>query len=182
MQKRKLEVIGIILVVFMAIGFVAFLGITQVVGVPLWWTFRNLREMSVIGLPKLLIEVSPEAPMSIGDRITVTVTNSSSKLPVQHAEVDVSKDNMSFKFYTDSNGQTTFEYLGEVTVVQAQMDGIDPSSPVALPKVPDAWVRGTYISIIGGAIISGFFSALFTVMFQRTLSKKPKVSRNSKKK
>ncbi len=182
MQKKTLEIIGIILVVFVAVGFVSFLGITQIVGVPLWWTFRNIHEMSVIGLTKLLIEVAPEAPMNIGDEITVTVTNSSSKLPVQDAEVDVIKDSMSFKFYTDSNGQATFEYLGEVTVVQAQMDGINPSQPVAIPKVPDTWVRETYISLIGGGVISGFFSALFGFMFERTLSKKHKVTRTSKKK
>ena len=171
MNKKK---IAIILGVFIAVTFISFLGVTQVVGVPLWWIFSGFREMSSIAIPKLLIKVSPESPINIGERITVTVTNSSSKLPVENAEVDVTHDSMSFNYYTDFNGQTTFEYLGEVTVVQAQMNGIDPSQHVALPKVPDVWVRGIY-EAVGGAVASGFFSALFTFLFMKRQPKTTKI-------
>lgn len=172
MHEKK--TLGIMLSVIIIISFAVFLGVTQVIGVPLWWIFSGVVELSGVGPPRLLIEVSPESPMNIGDKITATVTNSSSKLPVENAEVDVIHDSMNFKYYTDSNGQVVFEYLGEVTVAQAQMNGIGSSQYVALPKVPDVWVRGIY-GAIGGAVASGFFGALFMFLFQKRQSKTTKI-------
>ncbi len=90
--------------------------------------------------------------------ITVTVTNSSSQLPVEGAEVLVSKDGTYITtLYTDSEGEAFFDFFGEVTIVVAQKTGIDSSTPVAIPKAPAKWVRDIFISL-GIAMVGGFVS------------------------
>ena len=62
--------------------------------------------------------------------------------------------------YTDANGIATFQYLGEVTVVEAQMDEIKPYSYVAIPNAPDAYVQGQNNAIIS-AVIPSTLGTLF---------------------
>jgi len=114
--------------------------------------------------------------------ITVTVTNSSSQLPVEGAEVSVLKDGMELTLFTDSQGQAFFEYFGEVTVVMAQKTGIDHSRPVTVPKTPDIWIRNAFLSL-GIAVIGGFVSGVSTYILQQRKGKttKKRVTRKSKR-
>ena len=180
MQKKNLVTV---LSVFLLVSFVVFLGITQILGIPFWWTFGFIYSMSTVTAPRLLVTVSPETPLSIGEMITVTVTNSSSRLPVQDAEVSVMKNGMKITLFTDSQGQAFFEYFGEVTVVVARKTGIDSSRPVAIPKAPDIWVRNTFLSL-GIAVVGGFVSGLSTYILQQRKGKttKKRVTRKSKRK
>ena len=162
MQKKRVVTF---LLIFLLVFFVVFIGITQILGIPLWWIFGFLKPLSIVPQPKLLVTVSPETPLSIGERITVTVTNSSSQLPVNEAEVLVKKDGMEITLHTDSEGQAFFEYFGEVTVIIAQKTGIESSTPIAIPKLPDAWVRGALISL-GSAVVSGIVSGYSANIFR----------------
>lgn len=159
---HKKDVVTFFLV-FVLVFFVIFIGITQILGVPLWWIFRGVRPLSIVQPPKLIVEVSPDTPLNIGEIITVGVTNSSSKLPVESAEVSLTKDGMSITLYTDSQGKAYFEYFGEVTVVTAQKTGINPSTPVSIPKLPVGWIRNTSLSLgiaVVGGVVSGFTNHL----------------------
>lgn len=184
MQKKNLVTF---LLVFLLVSFVVFVGITQIVRIPLWWIF-GFFPMSIVTTPRLMVTVSPETPLSIGEMITVTVTNSSSQLPVEGAEVSVMKDGMELTLYTDSKGQAFFEYFGEVTVVMAQKTGIDSSRPVAIPKTPDIWVRNTFMSL-GIAVVGGFVSGFSTYILQqrrgktaeKKMTRKPKRKKTAKK-
>lgn len=162
-KKRLLTILSVALLV----SFTMFIVATQISEVPLWWIFSGLKLLSTSPqLPKLVAKVSPETPLSIGERVTVTVTNSSSQSPVEGAEVSVIKDGMNISLKTDSNGQAFFEYFGEVSVVSAHKNGIDPSDPIAIPKMPDKWVRDTFGSLAIG-VISGIVSGGTAYMLQR---------------
>ena len=156
--------------VFLSVSFVAFIGISQILGIPLWWIFGFLKLGSIIPTPKLLVSISPDTPLSIGEMITVTVTNSSSQLPVEDAEISVSKDGMHITLYTDSQGQASFEYFGAITVVVAKKTGIESSTPVAIPKIPDAWVMKTVISL-GSAVVGNVVGAFAVHLFQQRKKK-----------
>lgn len=162
MRKNLLMVVSVSLLVF----FLLFVSATQVLGVPFWWIFGFLKPLSVIQLPKLQVAVSPETPMNIGEIIIVTVTNSSDKLPVEDAEISVMKDGISVTLFTEANGQASFEYFGEVTVIVAQKTGIESSTPISIPKLPDAWVRSTVVSLIS-AIVGGFVGGVISYLFQQ---------------
>jgi len=178
MQKKNLVTF---LLIFLLVFFVVFIGITQILGIPLWWIFGFLKPLSIIPQPKLLVTVSPETPLSVGERITVTVTNSSSQLPVNEAEVLLKKDGMEITLHTDSEGQAFFEYFGEVTVIIAQKTGIDSSTPIAIPKLPDAWVRGALISL-GSAVVGGLVSGYGTHIFRERKGKTTKQDKKTKTK
>jgi len=159
---RKKDVATIVLV-FILVFFIIFIGITQILGVPLWWIFGWMIPLSIVQPPKLVVEVYPDTPLKIGEMITVTVTNSSSKLPVEGAEVSVMKDGISITLYTDPQGKAYFEYFGEVTIIIAQQAGINPSTPVSIPKLPDGWIRNTLLSLgiaVVGGVVSGFTTRL----------------------
>jgi hypothetical protein len=163
-------VVSVSLLVF----FLLFVSVTQILGVPLWWIVSFLKPFSVFPPPpKLQVAVSPETPRNVGEMITVTVTNSSSRLPVEDVEVSVMKDGMNITLHTDTNGQAFFEYFGEVTVIVAQKAGIEPSTPVSIPKLPDAWVRNTVVSFASG-IVGGFIGGVIPYLLQR---KKTRVRR-----
>ena len=179
MQKKNLATF---LLVFLSISFIAFIGITQILGIPLWWIFGFLKPLSIVPTPKLLVTVSPETPLSIGETITVTVINSSSRLPVKDAEVSVKKDGMHITLNTDSEGKASFEYFGAVTVVVAKKTGIESSTPVAIPKIPDAWVINTIVSL-GSAVVGGVVGAFALHMFQQRRKKTEKrATRKAKRK
>lgn len=180
MQKKTLTTVFLI---FFSVSFVMFIGVTQIFGVPLWWIFSSL-PMSIVQKPRLLVSVSPETPLTIGEMITVTVTNSSSQLPVEDAEVSVMKDGTYITtLYTDSTGQAFFEYFGEVTVVIASKTGIDSSMLISIPKGPVAWVRNTLLSL-GIAVVGGFISGFTGYMFQKRKEKTTgkKITRKTKRK
>jgi len=180
MQKKNLVTF---LSVFLSVSSIVFIGITQILGIPFWWIFGSIYSGSIVTTPRLLVTVSPETPLSIGETITVAVTNSSSRLPVQNAEVSVMKNGMKITLSTDSQGQVFFEYFGEVTVVTAQKTGIDPSRPIAIPKTPDIWIRNAFLSL-GIAILGGFVSGFSTYILQQRKRKTPKkkTTRKSKRK
>ena len=163
MEKKRLVTI---LAVFLVVSFLIFVLVTQVLGVPLWWVFGSLVPLSIVQRPRLVVEVSPESPRNIGEIINVTVTNSSSKLPVEGAKVSAVKDGMEVTLYADSQGQTSFEFFGEVTVLTAEKTGINPSRPVAIPKAPAEWVRDTQGSLVIG-IITGVAGSITTHILQR---------------
>jgi len=155
MQKKNL---ASFLLVFIALSFILFIVITQILAIPLWWIFGFIHPLSSIGLPTLVVKVSPENPLIPNENITVTVTNSSSQLPVEDAEVTVQKDGTEITLYTDSNGQAFFPYFGEVTVITAQKSGFASSNIVAIPTEPIGWVLGV-LSSLGTGIVSGLVVA-----------------------
>jgi len=163
MKKKS---VATLLGVFIIISFALFIFVTQILAVPLWWIFSFVKELSGVGQPKLLVQVSPETPFSIGEKITVTVTNSSSKLPVENAEVSIMKDGIHVTVYTDSRGQASSDYFGEVTVIVAQKTGIDSSDPIAIPKMPDIWVRNVLVAI-GSAVVGGLVSGFSAYILQQ---------------
>jgi hypothetical protein len=182
MDKKKL---GVVVAVFFLIGAMFFPVVLYIQGVPIWWVFRNVKSLEIATPSQLIIEVSPKAPHNIGEEITATVTNSSSQLPVQGAEVDVTKDGTTQKVYTDANGIATFQYLGEVTVVLAQMDEIKSSDYVAIPNAPDAYVQGQNNAIISAVLpttLGPLFTVLFTYLLQGRKTTKIKRQRTRKKK
>ena len=171
MNKKR---IGLTLLTALTIFIVLSYAFTLILGVPLWWAF-NIKKLEIASLPSLEIQVSPETPVNIGEKITVIVTNSSSGLPVENATVYIAKDSMRFEKYTDSTGKAVFEYLGEVTVVCADKDVINPSDYVATPKSPELWVRNYQAAMISAAF-GGLVSGFATFMFQR--NKSPQVKRH----
>jgi len=163
MRKNLLIVVSVSLLVF----FLLFVSVTQILGVPFWWIFGSLKPFSVSPPPpELQVAVSPETPMNIGEIIIVTVTNSSDKLPVEDAEISVMKDGISVTLFTDANGQASFEYFGEVTVITAKKTGIESSTPVSIPKLPEAWIRSTIVSLASG-IAGGFVSGIIPYLLQK---------------
>ena len=179
MQKKD---IATFLLIFLLIHSIVFISLTQILGVPLWWIIKFFPLMNIAPPPKLLVIVSPQSPMSIGKTITVTVTNSSSQLPVEDAEVSVMKDGMHIILYTDSQGQASFEYFGAITVVRAKKTGIEPSTPVAIPKMPDAWVMNILVSF-GSAAVGGVIGAFAMHMLQQRRKRTEKrVTRKAKRK
>lgn len=170
MKKKSLATL---FMVFIVVFFVVFLVVTQILAVPLWWVFGFMKSLSLVEMPKLLVKVSPETPLNIGEEITVTVTNSSSQLPVEDAEVSIMKDGTNITaIHTDSRGQAVCDYLGEVTIIVVQKTGFDSSYPIPIPKMPDAWVRSLLISV-GSAIIGG----LITVFGTHVLRERKKLRR-----
>lgn len=179
MQKKNIIVF---LSVFIAVSFILFIVITQILGVPLWWIFRLFPLSGTQLQPKLIVKVSPETPLIIGENITVTVTNSSSQLSVEDAEVTVQKDGMEVTLHTDSNGQAVFEYFGEVTVVTAQKVGFESSMPIAIPKEPEIWIREALVSLLGSGVLSGIASGFITYKLGKRKITRKKTSRKSEKK
>jgi len=109
------------------VGFLVFIASTQILGLPLWWVFRNLVPLSGIPSPEseFDVTVNPEAPMNIGDGVMVTVRNASDKMPVENAKISVNKNGDHIHdYYTNSSGQTLIEYVGEVTVIKVSKTGL----------------------------------------------------------
>lgn len=147
--------------------------LTQALGVPFWYIF-HLKKLQIIDNPYLVVEVSPASPLNIGEKVTVTVTNSSTNLPVENATVHITKDSINFEKYTDSNGKASFEFLGEVMVVYAEGTDINRSDYSAIPKAPDLWVRNYQISLVSAfasAIVGGLVGAFATTLLQRKTKK-----------
>src|SRR4030043_90543 len=106
MNLRKLWIpITSLIVVF----FLVFIILTQVLGIPIWWVFRNIVSLSGMStISKFDVTVNPEVPTTINENIVVTVLNMSSKIPVENATVSVYKDSGFISdYYTDSYGKTS---------------------------------------------------------------------------
>lgn len=146
--------------------------VISVLGVPLWWAFP-IKSLSSVGLPTLVVQVSPQTPKNFNDQITVSVTNSSNQMPIEGAEVLVNIEGMSAlqPLYTNSTGQATFPYVGKITIVQANIDGID-STQVAIPAEPASWVSAK-LDAYGSAAVGGLVSA-FAVWALPKRKSKPK--------
>jgi len=162
--------------------FVVFLVVTQILAVPLWWIFGFMKSLSVVEMPKLLVKVSPETPLNIGEEITVTVTNSSSQLPVEDAEVSIMKDGTNITvIHTDSRGQAVCDYLGEVTIIVVQKTGFESSYPIPIPMMPDAWIRTLLISF-GSGIVGGLITVFGTYMLRERKEEIGKITTRKRKK
>jgi hypothetical protein len=181
MQKKKLISF---LTVFIVVALVLFVVITQILAIPLWWIFGFMHPLSTIGLPTLVIKVSPENPLGrVPQNITLTVTNSSSQLPVENANVTVQEDGTKMTLYTDSNGQAVFLYLGEITIVSAQKSGFQSSNYAAIPSAPSSWVDGVYLSALIGIVSSfvGSFSSDILIQRRKARTSRGKITRKSEK-
>jgi len=177
MKKKSLATLFL---VFILVFFVVSLSVSQILAVPLWWIFSFMHPLNVLGPSTLLVKVSPETPLNIGEKITVTVTNSSSQLPVEDAEVSIMKDGTNITVvHTDSRGQAVCDYLGEVTIIVVQKTGFDSSYPIPIPKMPDAWVRSLLTSV-GSAIVGGLVAVFGTYML-RERKEVGKITRKRKK-
>ncbi len=178
MKKKNLAVwFTVFILIFLVVSFV----VTQILAIPLWWILNFGFRLSTIGQTTLLATVSPETPLNINDRITVTVKNSSSQLPVEGAEVVATKDSQNVTVYTDFNGQAFFPYFGEVTVITVQKTGFDSSYPVAIPQMPDAWVRNLLISL-GSGIVGGLITVFGTFMLREKKENIGKIATRRRKK
>jgi hypothetical protein len=175
-KKGILTILGVAVLVF----FLLLTTVSAVLGVPCWFIFRNIKTLQIAEPPSLIIDIYPETPVNIGQTITITVTNSSTGLPVENATVYISKDNYQFEKYTDTNGKTNFEFIGDVMVVYADAPDIKASDYSAIPKTPVGWVQNYQTSMISAAF-GGLISALATFLFQRSTTKKIKIN-NSKPK
>ncbi len=168
LNKKTLEVTFSTLIVVVFV----FLVSTQIFGIPLWWVFRGMVPLSIIQFEsKFDVTINPEAPMNIGDKVTVTVRNASNNAPVANAKVSVKKDGTYiFDYYTDSNGQTDIEYVGEVTVIEVSKQGFKTLME-AIPHAPDKWVREQNYSIASG-VIGGISGSVMTYLLPQKRKKR----------
>jgi hypothetical protein len=160
------KVLGYIIAIFVIIGFLAFIASTQVLGVPLWWIFRNSVPFSVTPLESRFdVTINPEAPINIGDDVLVTVLNASDKMPVEEAKVSLQKDGEHiYDYYTNASGKVIVEYVGEVTIIEVSKTDFKTVLE-AIPHAPDKWVRDQYTSM-GIGIISAVIGSLTTYVLQ----------------
>lgn len=178
MKKKNLALyFTVFILTFLAVSFVA----TQILAIPLWWIFGFMHSLNVIGSATLQVTVTPETPLNINDRITVTAKNSSSQSPVEGAEVVATKDSQNVTVFTDSNGQTSFPYFGGVTVITVQKTGFNPSYPIAIPRMPDSWVMNLLISL-GSAVVGGLITVFGTFMLRERKEKIGKIATRRRKK
>jgi hypothetical protein len=168
MLKKLIALLASLIVVF----FLVFIILTQILGVPLWWVFRNIVPLSGVSISsKFDVTVNPDVPTTIGESITVTVRNMTSEIPVENATVSVYKDSGFINdYYTDNNGETSITYVGEVTVIKVNKEGFD-GTVEAIPQVPDKYVRDQNNAIIGG-LVSGISSSILIVVLQQRLAKR----------
>lgn len=167
---------------FFAISFIIFLAVSQVLGVPLWWIFGNVNELSSVRTQwDFQVSVNPETPLVIGDNIEVTVKNMTDRLPVDNAEVTVRKDGASLiSLQTDSKGQVSFEYPGEPTIITVEKEAFKNSMKV-IPKLPDAWVRDLSVSGIIGPLIGAVITYRLAKRNEKATRKRSKPAKEQTK-
>ena len=160
MKQNKIKLIGI----FVGLWFIVFIVATQILGIPLWLVFRGVTTLSMVPTEsKFNILITPEVPNKIGDSLLVTVLNVSDQMPVEGAKVSLRKDGTRiFDYYTNINGQTTIEYVGEVTIIEVSKSDFK-SSLEAIPDSPEPWVSGMLIAMLV-AIVGGVAVSLTTYM------------------
>lgn len=160
------KILGYTVAVFIIVGFLVFVASTQVLGIPLWWVFRNLVPLSTVQPESRFdITINPEAPTNIGDSILITVLNASDQMPVEGAKVSLRKDGDHIHdYYTNVSGQVRVEYVGEVTVIEVSKTDFKTSLE-AIPHAPARWVRDQTTSMIIG-VISAVAGSVTTYILQ----------------
>ncbi len=177
MKQNKIKLIG----VFLGLWFIIFIVTTQIFGIPLWWVFRGVVPLSGVPMEsEFNILISPDAPKNIGDSVLVIVFNASDQMPVEGAKVSLRKDGTHiFDYYTNIDGQTTIEYVGEVTIIEVSKSDFK-SSLEAIPDSPEPWVSGMLIAMLV-AIVGGVAVSLTTYMLpikrDAKTDKRPRKSR-----
>jgi len=146
-----------LLAVLVCVWGVVFFVALESQGVPIAWITARFKTLATVQ-GRLLVSVSPEVPRMLGERITLTVTDSQTLEPVQGASVTVSKDGGHlFDLQTDEKGTTSFEYPGEATIIVTSKLTYATETKV-IPRVPDSWIRGeenAWIASIVSSIASG---------------------------
>ena len=160
MKRKTITLIA----VFFGLWLLVFVLITQVLGVPLWWIIRNIYPLETVPIEsRFNILISPEAPNYVGDSVIVTVLNASDQMPVEGAKVSTRKDGtFIFDYYTNIEGQTTIEYVGEVTIIEISKSDFKTAIE-AIPHAPAKWVRDQNIAMLVGAV-GGVVGSLTTYM------------------
>ena len=172
------KVLGYIIAVFVIIGFIAFIASTQVLGIPLWWIFRNFAPLSTVPLESRFdVTINPEAPINIGDDVLVTVLNASDKMPVEGVKVSLQKDGEHiYDYYTNTSGKVIVEYVGEVTIIEVSKTDFKTVLE-AIPHAPDKWVRDQYTAMIIG-VVSAVVGSVTTYVLQSKKTLKPSARHN----
>lgn len=168
------RVLGYTIAVLLILGFLVFIASTQVLGVPLWWIFRNFVPFSVTPLESRFdVTINPEAPINIGDDVLVTVLNASDKMPVEDAMISLQKDgNHIHDYYTNASGEALIEYVGEVTIIEVSKTDFKTVLE-AIPHAPDKWVRDQYTAMIIG-VVSAVVGSVTTYLLQSNKNTKTK--------
>lgn len=152
---------------FIVCFLLAFIISMQILGVPLWWVFRNLKPLSVVQLESRFEVLINKTPTNIGDKVLVTVLNATSHMPVQGAKVSLRKDGVYiYDYYTNASGQVLVEYLGEVTIIEVNKTGFETALE-AIPPNPPKWVRNSIISIVTGIISAVVGSVMMYTLQER---------------
>jgi len=144
----------------------AFVAFTQVLGIPLWWVFRNIALLSTVQPESRFdMTINPEAPTNIGDSVLITVLNASDQMPVEGAKVSLKKDgDYIFDYYTNASGQVLVEYVGEITVIEVSKTDFKTVLE-AIPHAPAKWVRDQSTSMVIG-IVSAVAGSVTTYILQ----------------
>lgn len=109
----------------------------------------------------LVVLVSPESPVMLGERLQLTVMNASSS-PVYGATVEIKFNaNPVFSTSTDEAGHAFFEYPGQTTMISVSKEGYT-SAFVVVPKTldPPIWsIAGTIATIV--SVAAGSATAVY---------------------
>ena len=156
MQVPKWFVIG--LIVALIIYFPVYIFVAQLYGIPLWWAFP-IYLLSVVQIRGTFnIHATPDSPSSLGQMITVTVTNMTQQ-PVRNATVNVIYGGTTvYTPLTNQTGQVAFQYPGEPTILRVEKEGYDAGFAV-IPHSPAQWVRDRTTAYVV-AFTSSAFGAL----------------------
>ena len=182
MKQKTIKLIG----VFLGLWIIVFIVTTQIFGIPLWWVFRGLTTMSIAPIEtEFNILITPEAPTNIGDSVLVTILNASDQMPVEGAKLSLRKDGTHlFDYYTNIDGQTTIEYVGEVTIIAVSKSDFKTSIE-AIPDAPEPWVRNMFISMLVSIVINvvgGLTVYMLTIKRDTNSDKRTRKSKNKSRK
>ena len=149
----------------------------QAFGVPFWWVLGvgNTQE----GL--WVISVTPSNP-KVGENVTIGVAAGNYNVfLVANATVTITRNGMqSLTIYTDKNGEATFTYPGDGTIIRASnwwgnsfhnaTQQTNHSLYIAIPKTPITWVKDCLIAF-STATVLGSLVGISTFAFQRNRNK-----------
>ncbi len=130
----------------------------QVLGVPFWWVFsfcNTERNMYVTSL-------RPQNPV-LGENVTFQVRGYGSMKYSGYYEYNETNTRVSietkvraYDVYTDENGEATFVYESEPTIIRAN-EGMWHSLYYVIPANPSAWIIYSFFAAIG-AVFSGLIA------------------------
>jgi hypothetical protein len=114
-------------------------------------------EEAVNAIDRIGIGVA-RGPATLGQEVMVTVQDKQTGQPIGGATVSVSlNENHLVDLATNNGGQVSFEYPGETTIIVVSGGNYTPEMAV-IPRVPDAWILNTIMSLIAG-VVSGLIVA-----------------------